>query len=806
METESFSLTNPTKDYYDFLGWSGTCLTGNNNTSFTVSKGSTGAREYTANFTLTNYTITYTNIDGATFATANPTTYNVETETFTLTKPTKDDYLFLGWTYEGQTTPQLEVTITKGSTTGNKAYTANWKLNLTLTIASDTGSVFEPLANNLYKLKPTFTITPVIAAGTVITDTEKNNILGAISVKDSNSNALNTISKSWENGKIALSFSEALTASSTYTISFDDIDGVDLTCTPLNFTTICFSGSGTSEAPFLVATAAQLDMVRKYPSYHFKQTADIDLSGFTCWNALCGEYDNSWNPTNPFTGVYDGDSKKIKNFTIHSSEFIEYAGLFGFVNAGTIKNLTVDGFSIRGATENDSLNVDFLGIIAAQIDNNASIKDCHITDSRVTNATDSISIATVIPYGVGGICSINYSGTISNCSVGKCKIICSVDNADGVYLGGICKENRGSISNCEVDELIIACSVTNLQQDLYIGGICSDSTNSSVITNCSVKNTSITGSKGDSGFLFLGGICSMDNGRIEICDVQNTTVKGTGNNDVYVGGISGYTGNNGNSITGCHVEDSTVESQGYQCNVGGIAGFAASITSCYIDNTTVKSNGGSCYIGGISANSAAISKCYVKGSEITESSGNTYCQIGGISGYNDNDINSSYVINTNVKGSGLKLGSSIYDYVGGICGYLRSRGSISNCYVYEDNNHSISKIDSNGEGKLGYLVGLLYKYDSDPSSNAKVTDSFCNMTTSNLSDLINCVGSSETSPSAFPVDDTAYQNEYLKNNYGGITDLSTFSGKTWSDGKAYTADDSVWKDYSFTNFPPTLKP
>ena len=104
----------------------------------------------------------------------------------------------------------------------------------------------------------------------------------------------------------------------------------------------------------------------------------------------------------------------------------------------------------------------------------------------------------------GGICAFNYGGTISNCSVEKCQIKCSVDNADGVYLGGICYLNSGSISQCNVDELIINYSVTNLQGSLYIGGICADTYSSSVITNCSVKNTSIKGSEGNSGYLYRG--------------------------------------------------------------------------------------------------------------------------------------------------------------------------------------------------------------------------------------------------------------------------------------------------------------
>ena len=74
------------------------------------------------------YDITYHGIDGATFSTTKPTTYTVK-EAITLVNPTKDDYTFLGWTYDGQTEPVETVTIPKGST-GTKEFTANWKQEL----------------------------------------------------------------------------------------------------------------------------------------------------------------------------------------------------------------------------------------------------------------------------------------------------------------------------------------------------------------------------------------------------------------------------------------------------------------------------------------------------------------------------------------------------------------------------------------------------------------------------------------------------------------------------------------------------
>ena len=50
IETETFTLKNPTRPGYIFSGWSGTGLTGENNLTVTIEKGSTGNRSYTAHW------------------------------------------------------------------------------------------------------------------------------------------------------------------------------------------------------------------------------------------------------------------------------------------------------------------------------------------------------------------------------------------------------------------------------------------------------------------------------------------------------------------------------------------------------------------------------------------------------------------------------------------------------------------------------------------------------------------------------------------------------------------------------------
>ena len=81
-----------------------------------------------ANWTIINYAITY-NLNGGTVSTANPPTYTVATPTFSLTNPTRIGHTFDGWTWGGQSTPEIAVQITQGST-GNMDFVANWTANV----------------------------------------------------------------------------------------------------------------------------------------------------------------------------------------------------------------------------------------------------------------------------------------------------------------------------------------------------------------------------------------------------------------------------------------------------------------------------------------------------------------------------------------------------------------------------------------------------------------------------------------------------------------------------------------------------
>ena len=135
VESDAITLKNPTRDGYDFAGWTGTGLDAAT-IEVTIAKGSIGDRSYTATWTPTAYTLTYDLAGGALpEGKINPVTYNIESDAITLNNPERVGYTFAGWTGTGLETATMEVTIAKGST-GDRSFTATWT-PITYTITYD---------------------------------------------------------------------------------------------------------------------------------------------------------------------------------------------------------------------------------------------------------------------------------------------------------------------------------------------------------------------------------------------------------------------------------------------------------------------------------------------------------------------------------------------------------------------------------------------------------------------------------------------------------------------------------------------
>lgn len=125
-ETDTFTLYNPTKTGYTFVGWTGS----NGETpqiTVTIEEGTIGNKAYTANWTATSYTISYTLNEGS--ISAQPTSYTIESNNFTIPTPTKSQWTFTGWTGTGLSSSTKSVTVSKGNT-GDRSYTAHWEKTL----------------------------------------------------------------------------------------------------------------------------------------------------------------------------------------------------------------------------------------------------------------------------------------------------------------------------------------------------------------------------------------------------------------------------------------------------------------------------------------------------------------------------------------------------------------------------------------------------------------------------------------------------------------------------------------------------
>lgn len=145
IETTSFTLNNPTKTGNTFKGWSGTDLTGDSNTSVTISKGSTGNRSYEANWTINSYqftlgSATHVNTTGST--TSGSKQYG---STITLKATVDAGYTFGGWSssntnlIDNQASANVSFSMPAGAITMTPSVSAN-QYTITYDIASNANS------------------------------------------------------------------------------------------------------------------------------------------------------------------------------------------------------------------------------------------------------------------------------------------------------------------------------------------------------------------------------------------------------------------------------------------------------------------------------------------------------------------------------------------------------------------------------------------------------------------------------------------------------------------------------------------
>ena len=123
IESDLIILQNPTRGGCIFRGWyTSSSYSGNMVTK--IESGSTGNKVYFAKWELVQYTIGY-NLNGGSFTTSYPETYNVTTATFYLPTPVRTGYTFAGWYANSSFSGNKSIQIVNGSF-GNKTFYAKW--------------------------------------------------------------------------------------------------------------------------------------------------------------------------------------------------------------------------------------------------------------------------------------------------------------------------------------------------------------------------------------------------------------------------------------------------------------------------------------------------------------------------------------------------------------------------------------------------------------------------------------------------------------------------------------------------------
>jgi len=332
-------------------------------------------------------------------------------------------------------------------------------------------------------------------------------------------------------------------------------------------------GSGTSEEPYLIYTAEQMNAIGAEPNdwdKHFKLMADIDLSGYTGTDFnIIG---NGLFPA--FSGVFDGDGHTISNFT-YSSTREPCIGIFGYVygpNAHIINVGLIDP-NVNGGTSGG------VGSLAGWIDL-GTVTNCHVIGGSVIGE-----------QLVGGL--VGASAVITDCYAVGVHVV-----AEG-SAGGLVGSSSGTIIDCY--------ATGNVTGSYRVGGLVGS--NHGGIVGCN-SNASVEGRDA------VGGLVGYNWGNLKDC---SSTSSITGKNST-----GGLVGENRGSVINCYCS-CTLDAQD---QVGGLIGINEGIITASYSSAGIQGRDEVGGLVGYNKDDGEIVNCYAKGNVI----GRRY--IGGLLGNN----------------------------------------------------------------------------------------------------------------------------------------------------------------------------
>lgn len=292
-------------------------------------------------------------------------------------------------------------------------------------------------------------------------------------------------------------------------------------------------GDGSSEAEaYEISTAAQLaklaelfnkidfneDNINYIYDKFYRITADIDLSRYNASNTGFNG-GKGWVPISINMGNninIDGNKHKITGLYINDSS-LDYTGLFGYVEEGMVKNLSIINAKVTGNK--------YVGGLAGSLEN-GSVENCY---------SSGVITGTTIVGGVVGS---------SKSSMTNCYSTSAVRGNDCV--GGVAGSSGNSMTNCYSTGVIIG-------KGGSIGGVVGSSCSS--MTNCySIGAVS--------GTTNVGGVVGKFDGSIKNC-YSIGAISG----NTYVGGV---VGDNAGSVSNCIALNPSVNGSSYVGRVVGI--------------------------------------------------------------------------------------------------------------------------------------------------------------------------------------------------------------------------------------------
>ncbi len=590
---DAITLTPASRRGYKFLGW-----TRGGSTCTAIAAGTTGEITLTATWEVLTYSVTYENTKGADTS-AFPSVYTIESGAVALPALTPPNgYTFLGWkNAEGQ----LVTSIPAGSV-GDMVFTASYE-------ATSYVVTLHPMGGTLSS--KTFTVGLDQPFTFPVPKKEGHNFVGwyentGDSTQLTDENGVSVVNYPYISNRILYAHYTPV----QYNIYFDTNGGDNsIPAATYAFGTtfdpsrhVVTKGEGsyffagwytadelecydettriTSNATLYakwmestpIYTLDDLLAIQQNPSGTYHLANNITLRG------------EEFVPWASFSGILDGNGFSVYNFTLSNEANTNFAMIKE--NSGTIKNLTISGFTFNSTHHNIG---DMVSAVLT-VNNTGTIENCTITEGVIKLKRT----ASYDRYGSGslifGIYAGTNSGIIKNCvnEVGF-DVVGDAYNSYGyysannvtlsLYIGGIVGENKASglielcrstVTNTTTIKSNCGTNATCVM-NLTVGGVVANNYGSCVNTYADfTSNITGTVQRGGSGTLRVGGFVGYNAGNIEGSSSVGA-ITGGNQSTCYMGGFVGHN-NTANGVIRSSHSDIDITNGNYGGEIGGFVG------------------------------------------------------------------------------------------------------------------------------------------------------------------------------------------------------------------------------------------